>query len=74
MAKVKRSAQQFAESMIAVIEAKKQEIFSEADHEAQQYLERLRIQRIEIENKVKMVETAVGKSSHSSMTHKTQHS
>ena len=62
MAKVKRSAQQFAESMIAVIEAKKQEIFSEADHEAQLYLERLRIQRIEIENKVKMVETAVGKS------------
>ena len=62
VAKVKRSAQQFAESMIAVIEAKKQEIFSEADHEAQQYLERLRIQRIEIENKVKMVETAVGKS------------
>ncbi|XP_058970888.2 E3 ubiquitin-protein ligase TRIM71-like [Pocillopora verrucosa] len=60
--KVKRSAQQFAESMTAVIEAKKQEIFSEADHEAQQYLERLRIQRIEIENKVKMVETAVGKS------------
>ena len=74
MAKVKRSAQQFAESVTAVIEAKKQEIFSEADHEAQQYLERLRIQRIEIENKVKMVETAVGKSSHSSMTHKTQHS
>ena len=62
VAKVKRSAQQFAESMIAVIEAKKQEIFSEADHEAQLYLERLRIQRIEIENKVKMVETAVGKS------------
>ncbi|CAH3109966.1 unnamed protein product [Pocillopora meandrina] len=62
VAKVKRSAQQFAESMIAVIEAKKQEIFSEADHEAQQYLERLRIQRYEIENKVKMVETAVGKS------------
>ncbi|XP_066018669.1 E3 ubiquitin-protein ligase TRIM71-like [Pocillopora verrucosa] len=62
VAKVKRSAQQFAESMIAVIEAKKQEIFSDADHEAQPYLERLRIQRIEIENKVKMVETAVGKS------------
>ncbi|CAH3109978.1 unnamed protein product [Pocillopora meandrina] len=60
--KVKRSAQQFAVSMIAVIEAKKQEIFSEADHEAQQYLERLRIQRIEIENKVEMVETALGKS------------
>ncbi|XP_022810463.1 E3 ubiquitin-protein ligase TRIM56-like, partial [Stylophora pistillata] len=59
VAKVKRSAQQFAESMIAVIEAKKQEIFNEADHEAQQSLERLRIQRIEMEQKVKMIETAV---------------
>ncbi|XP_022794155.1 E3 ubiquitin-protein ligase TRIM71-like [Stylophora pistillata] len=47
--------------MIAVIEAKKQEIFNEADHEAQQSLERLRIQRIEMEQKVKMIETAVTK-------------
>ena len=62
VAKVKRSAQQFAESMIAVIEAKKQEIFAEADHEAQQSLNRWRVQRIEIENKVKNIETAVGKS------------
>ena len=62
VAKVKRSAQQFAESMIAVIEAKKQQIFTEADHEAQQSLNRLREQRIEIENKVKNIETAVGKS------------
>ena len=62
VAKVKRSAQQFAESMIAVIEAKKQQIFTEADHEAQQSLQRLRVQRIDIENKVKNIETAVGKS------------
>ena len=62
VAKVKRSAQQFAESMITVIEAKKQQIFSEADHEAQQSLQRLRAQRIDIENKVKNIETAVGKS------------
>ena len=62
VAKVKRSAQQFAESMIAVIEAKKQQIFTEADHEAQQSLKRWRLQRIEIENKVKNIETAVGKS------------
>ena len=62
VAKVKRSAQQFAESMIAVIEAEKQQIFTEADHEAQQSLNRLREQRIEIENKVKNIETAVGKS------------
>ena len=60
--KVKRSAQQFAESMIAFIEAKKQEIIAEADHEAQQSLQRLRVQRIDIESKVKNIETAVGKS------------
>ena len=62
VAKVKSSAQQFVESMIAVIEAKKQQIFTEADHEAQQSLQRLRVQRIDIENKVKNIETAVGKS------------
>ena len=62
VAKVKRSAQQFAESKIAVIEAKKQQIFTEADHETQQSLQRLRVQRIDIENKVKNIETAVGKS------------
>ena len=62
VAKIKRSAQQFAESMIAVIEAKKQQIFAEADHEAQQSLQRLRVQRIDIENKVKNIETVVGKS------------
>ena len=62
VAKVKRSVQQFAESMIAVIEAKKQQIFTEADHEAQQSLQRLRVQRIEIENRVKNIEAVVGKS------------
>ena len=62
VAKVKRSAQQFAESMIAVIKAKKQHIFTEADREAQQSLQRLRVQRIDIENKLKNIETAVGKS------------
>ena len=62
VAKVKRSAQQFAESMITVIEAKKQQIFIEADHEAQQSLQRLQVQRIDIENKLKNIETAVGKS------------
>ena len=62
VAKVKRSVQQFAESMIAVIEAKKQQIFTEADHEAQQSLQRLRVQRIDIENRVKNIEAVVGKS------------
>ena len=47
--------------MIAIIEAKKQEIFNEADHKAQQSLKRLLTQRIEMEQKVKMIETAVKK-------------
>ena len=40
VANVKRSAQHFAESMIAVIEAKKQEIFNETDQKVQQSLKR----------------------------------
>ena len=60
-ANAKRSAQQFAESMIAVIEAKKQEIFNEVEHKTKESLERLRIKRNEIEHKVKMIDTAVEK-------------
>ena len=48
--------------MITVIEAKKREIFTEADYEAQQPLKGLRVKRIEIGNRVKNIETAVGKS------------
>ena len=61
-ANVKRSAQQFAESMIAIIEAKKQEIFNEVEHKAKESLELLRLQRSEIENKVKTIDTEVAKS------------
>ena len=60
-ANVKRSAQKFAESMIAVIEAKKQEIFNEVEHTTKESLERLRRKRNEIEHKVKMLDTAVEK-------------
>ena len=59
---VKRSAQQFAESMIAIIEAEKQEIFNEVEHKAKESLELLRLQRSEIENKVKTIDTEVAKS------------
>ena len=59
---VKRSAQQFAESMIAIIEAKKQEIFNEVEHKAKESLELLRLQRSEIEHKVKTIDTLVAKS------------
>ena len=47
--------------MVAAIEAKKQEIFNEADHEAQQSLERWQIHRIAMEQKVEMMETALRK-------------
>ena len=60
-ANAKRSAQQFAESMIAVIEAKKQEIFNDVEHKAKESLERLGIKRNKIEHKVKMIDTAVEK-------------
>ena len=58
-ATVKRDAQKFAEKMIGVIEAKKQEIFNKAESQAAESLERLVIEKTEIENQVKMTETAV---------------
>ena len=60
-ANAKRSAHQFAESMIAVIESKKQEIFNEVEHKSKESLELLRLQRNEMEHKVKIIDTAVEK-------------
>ena len=56
---VKRDAQRFADDMIAVIEAKKQEIFNDVEKKANELLERLGIQQSEVENQVKLVETAI---------------
>ena len=44
VATVKRSVQQFAENILAVIEAKKQEIIHEVENQGQQSLQRLEIQ------------------------------
>ena len=56
---VKRDVQQFADHMIAVIEAKKQEIFKDVEKKANELLERLGIQQSEVENQVKVIETAI---------------
>jgi len=56
---VKRSAQQFADNMIAVIEAKKEEIFNAAENQGKQSLEQLGIQKSDIEQQAQMIETVV---------------
>jgi len=56
---VKRDAQRFADDMIAVIEAKKQEIFNDVEKKANELLERQGIQQSEVENQVKVIETAI---------------
>ncbi|KAL9951022.1 hypothetical protein ACROYT_G043614 [Oculina patagonica] len=59
VATVKRGAQKFAEKMIGVIEAKKQEIFKKAERQAAETMERLVIQKSEIEHQVNMTETVI---------------
>ena len=56
---VKREAQRFADDMIAVIEAKNQEIFNDVEKKANELLERQGIQQSEMENQVKVIETAI---------------
>ena len=56
---VKREAQRFADDMIVVIEAKKQEIFNDVEKKANELLERQGIQQSEMENQVKVIETAI---------------
>ena len=61
IANVKRSAQEFADNMIAVIEAKKEEIFNAAENQGKQSLEQLGIQKSEFEQQAQKIETGVGK-------------
>jgi len=56
---VKRNAQEFADSIIAVIEANKMQIFDEVENKVKESLERLGIRRQEIEQQVKMHEAAI---------------
>ena len=59
VANVKRNVQQFADNMIAIIEAQKQEIFDEVENQAKESIQRLEIQKSEIENQVKMTEAGI---------------
>ena len=59
VANVKSNVQQFADNMIAVIEAQKQEIFDEVENQAKESIQRLEIQKSEIENQVKMTEAGI---------------
>ena len=59
---VKQNAQTFADKMIAVIEAKKQEIFNGAEKKGNEFIERLEVQQREVENELKVIETAIEES------------
>ena len=59
VATVKRDAQRFAEKMIGVIEAKKQDIINKAERQATESMERLVIEKSEIEHQVNMTKTVI---------------
>ena len=56
---LKQDAQKFADKMIGVIEAKKQEIFNKAERQAAESLERHVTQKTEIEHQVNTTETVI---------------
>ncbi|XP_020629863.1 E3 ubiquitin-protein ligase TRIM56-like, partial [Orbicella faveolata] len=59
VANAKRRVQQFADNIFAVIETKKQEIIHEVENQGQQSLQRLEIQRNEIEHQAQKIETGI---------------
>jgi len=61
VADAKRSVQQFADNLFAVIEAKKQEIIHEVENQGQQLLQRLGILRNGIEQQAQKIETGIEK-------------
>ena len=61
-ARVKSDVQKFVDSIIAVAEAKKLEIFDEVENKVKESLERLGMQKQEIEEQVKMHEIGIEKS------------
>ena len=58
---VKKSAQNFADNLMRVIEAKKQEIFKEVEDKARQPIERLVEQQSDVENELQRIETSIEK-------------
>ena len=61
-ARVKNDVQQFVDSIIATIEAKRMKIFDDVENNVKKSLERLGMQREETEQEVKMHETTIEKS------------
>ena len=64
VANVKRGVQQFADDMMAVIEAMKQGMLKELDNQGQQSLQRLEKQRRKMEDGVRMFEKETEKMKH----------
>ena len=60
--KVKSGVQQLVDSIMAAIEAKKMEIFDDVENKAKESIERMGMQKQEIEQQVDMHETAIQKS------------
>ena len=58
---VKKGAQNFADNLMRVIEAKKQEIFKEVEDKAQQSIERLVEQQSDVENELQLIEKSIEK-------------
>ena len=58
---VKKSAQNLVDNLMRVIEGKKQEIFKEVEHKAQQSIERLVEQQSDVENELQLIEKSIEK-------------
>ena len=61
VANVKRSVEQFVETIFQVFDAKKQEIINEVENQAEESLQRLETNKSEIEDEVKMSEATLDK-------------
>ena len=58
---VKKSAQNFADNLMRVIEAKKQEIFKEVEDKAQQSIDCLVEQQSDVQNELQLIEKSIEK-------------
>ena len=61
IADVKSQAQATADQLITIIEARKQDIFNTVDNQAKETLDCLALKKGEVENQVKMIESAIEK-------------
>ena len=59
VADVKSKVQTSADHMIAIIETRKQDVFNAVDNQAKESLGRLVLRKGEVENQVKMIESAI---------------